>query len=152
MDPMLHDTILGLEDQTWKALTHSGAALLPFLSRDCIMLFPMGMKVSAKTSPNLDDVMMSEAFIPWRRYKLSDVEVTPLGTEAAAITYRVVATRQLVTEDDDNDNDSDDDDGDDEPQDEFRALVSSTWRKDPEAGKWLLCIQQQTPYPNDIDD
>ncbi|KAL2412537.1 hypothetical protein ABEF91_000543 [Exophiala dermatitidis] len=140
MNPLLHDTILALEDQTWKALKHSGTALLPFLSHDCIMLFPMGMKVSAKTSPNLEDVMRSEAFIPWKRYRLNDVEVTPLGTEAAIISYRVVATRQHVTEDDD------------EEQDEFRALISSTWRKDPEAGKWLMVVHQQTPYPNDIDD
>jgi hypothetical protein len=146
MEPLLHDTIVSLEDQTWKALMHSGAALLPFLSRDCIMLFPLGMKVSSKTSPNLEDVMLSEAFIPWKRYKLLDVEVTPLGTEAAVITYRAIAIRQNVTDDDD------DDDDDDERPDEFRALVSSTWRKDPEAGKWLLCVQQQTPYPNDIDD
>lgn len=109
------------------------------------MLFPLGMKVSARTSPNLDDVMMSEAFIPWRRYRLSDVEVTPLGAEAAVISYRVTATRQHITEDDEEDDA-------DEQQDEFRALISSTWRKDPEAGKWLMCLHQQTPYPNDIDD
>ncbi|EXJ85690.1 hypothetical protein A1O1_06058 [Capronia coronata CBS 617.96] len=150
MEPLLHDTILALEHQTWKALTHSGAALLPYLSRDCIMLFPLGMKVSAKTSPNLDDVMMSEAFIPWRWYKLNDVEVTALGTEAAIITYRVMAARQRLS--DNEEEEETDDDDDNQPQEQFRALVSSTWRKDPEAGKWLMCVQQQTPYPNDIDD
>lgn len=136
---MLHDLILSLEDQTWRALMDSGSALLPFLSRDCIMLFPMGMKISGKTTPNLEDVMTSEAFVPWRRYRISDVEVTPLGPAAAQISYRVMATRQHITDDDD------------ERQDEFRALISSTWKKDPEAGKWLMCVQQQTPYEDDLD-
>ena len=142
MDPMLYDTILSLEDLTWKALMESGAALLPFLSQDCIMLFPMGMKISAKTAPNLEDVMKSEAFVPWRRYKMSDVHVTPLGPEAALISYRVMATRQHITHEDDT------------TQDEFRALISSTWRKDPEAGKFLMVFHQQTPYEEitDLDD
>jgi len=155
---MLYQTILTLEDSTWRALTHTGAALLPFLSRDCIMLFPMGIKVSAKTEPSLEDVMMSEAFIPWQRYKLSDVEVTPLAPEAAIITYRVQATRQPITPDSDEDDDSDDDEDETRnkkrpettPGDDFRALVSSTWRMDPEAEKWLMCVQQQTPYQDEI--
>ncbi|KIX06776.1 uncharacterized protein Z518_04752 [Rhinocladiella mackenziei CBS 650.93] len=139
MDPMLHDTIRSLEDQTWRALMDSGAALLPFLSRDCTMFFPLGMKVSAKTSPNLEDVMRSEAFVPWKRYKMSECEVIPLGPEAALISYRVKATRQHITDDDD------------ERQDEFRALISSTWKKDLDTGKWLMCFQQQTPYEEDLD-
>jgi len=142
MDPLLYNAILSLEDQTWKALMDSGAALLPFLSPDCIMLFPMGMKISAKTRPNLEDVMKSEAFVPWRRYTMSDVQVTPLGPESALISYRVMATRQHITHDDDT------------RQDEFRALISSTWRKDPEAGKFMMVFHQQTPYEElpELDD
>ena len=79
---MLHDAVYALEDSTWKALMHSGAAMLPYLSRDCIMLFPLGMKVSAKTEPNLGEVLTSDAFVPWKRYKMSNVEVTPLGSES----------------------------------------------------------------------
>jgi hypothetical protein len=134
MDPMLHDSILALEDQTWKALMHSGVALLPFLDRDCTMLFPLGMKISAKTEPSINEVMKSEAFVPWKRYQISEPQVMQLGHEAALITYRVKATRQHITDDDD------------KRQDEFRALVSSVWKKDPEAGKWLMCFHQQTPY------
>ncbi|KIW89093.1 uncharacterized protein Z519_10578 [Cladophialophora bantiana CBS 173.52] len=136
---MLHDTILALEDSTWRALTNSGVALLPFLSRDCIMLFPLGMKVSAKTTPNLEDVMRSDAFVPWKQYQMSDVEITQLGSEAALISYRVNATRRHITDDDDM------------RQDEFKALISSTWRKDPEAGRFLMCVHQQTPYEEDLD-
>lgn len=116
----------------------SGAALLPFLSPDCIMFFPLGLKVSTRSSPNLDEVLKSEAFVPWRRYRLTDVEVVPLGPESALISYRAHATRQHITDDDD------------ERQDEFRALISSTWRKDPEAGRWLMCFHQQTPYEDEL--
>jgi len=136
---MLHETILELEDSTWRALMQSGADLLPFLSRDCIMLFPLGMKISAKTQPNLEDVMKSDAFVPWKRYKISEVEIRSLGSEAAQISYRVHATRLHITEDTDT------------RQDEFKALISSTWRKDPEAGKFLMCLHQQTPYEEDLD-
>ncbi|KIW14993.1 hypothetical protein PV08_07780 [Exophiala spinifera] len=140
MDPaMLTEMVLDLEDQTWRALMHRGVDLLPFLSADCVMLFPMGLKVSATTEPRLEDVLKSEAFVPWRRYRLSEVEVRPLGPEAAIITYRVKATRQHITPDDD-----------DERQDEFRALISSTWHKDPEAGKWVMCVHQQTPYEHEV--
>ncbi|KAK5228339.1 hypothetical protein LTR72_002222 [Exophiala xenobiotica] len=139
MDPsMLTDVILDLEDKTWRALMDTGTALLPFLSPECIMLFPMGLKISAKTEPSIEDVMKSEAFVPWRRYRLSEVEVRPLGPEAAIITYRVNATRQHITHDDD------------QRQDEFSALISSTWRKDPEAGRWLMCVHQQTPYELEV--
>jgi hypothetical protein len=136
---MLAETISALEDATWRALMHSGADLLPYLSQDCIMLFPLGLKISAKTTPNLEDVMKSDAFVPWKRYKLSEVQVTSLGSEAAQISYRVHATRQHITDDQDT------------RQDEFKALISSTWRKDPEAGNFLMCFHQQTPYDEDLD-
>lgn len=136
--PLLHDLILNLEDETWKALMDSGAALLPFLSRECVMFFPMGLKVSHTTEPNLNNVLKSEAFVPWRRYRLSEVQITPLGADAALITYRVLATRQHITDDDD------------ESQDEFRALISTVWRKDPEAGNWLMSFHQQTPYEEEL--
>jgi hypothetical protein len=94
-------TITELEDSTWKALQKDGASLIPFLSKDCIMLFPMGMKVSATTDPNLKDVMTSAAFVPWKTYEMSDVEVTSLGEDAAVITYRVKALRQEIDAPDD---------------------------------------------------
>jgi hypothetical protein len=128
----LHDTILQLEDLTWKALQKDGAALIPFLSRDCIMLFPMGMKVSATSEPNLKEVMTSEAFVPWKTYAMSDVEVTPLGPDAAAISYRVTAVREDIDAPDDGT--------------PFRALISSIWRSDPGGHGWLMVLHQQTPF------
>ena len=32
-----------LEEATWRALQQSGAAMIPFITKDCIMQFPMGM-------------------------------------------------------------------------------------------------------------
>ena len=129
--PSLHYTILELEDATWKALQKNGAALIPFLSKDCIMLFPLGMKVSATTEPDLKEVMNSDAFVPWQSYHMSDVEVTELAENAAVISYKVKAKRLAINAPDDGAS--------------FHALISSTWRKAPEAG-WLMVVHQQTPY------
>jgi len=137
MAPSLRETIIELEDQTWKALSEDGAALIPYLSHDCIMLFPMGMKVTASSEPNLKQVMTSEAFVPWETYKMSDVEVTPIGTDAAIISYRVKAFRQPL--------DSDEEDDREAPP-PFVAFIASTWRRNPHNEKWLMCFQQQTPY------
>jgi hypothetical protein len=144
--------ITELEDATWKALQKDGASLIPFLSKDCIMLFPMGMKVSATTDPNLKDVMTSAAFVPWKSYEMSDIEVTSLGEDAAVITYRVKALRQEIDAPDDGvslERELVRSLGHTEAnvkQEPFKALISTTWRKDPEIGAWLMVIHQQTPF------
>ena len=89
----LEGTIYHLEDQTWQALQQDGSKLLPFLFRDCVMQFPMGIKVSNNSDPSLKDIMLSDAFIPWLKYSLTDVIVTELGREAALITYMAEAVR-----------------------------------------------------------
>ena len=95
------------------------------------MLFPMGVKVTATSSPNLKEVMTSEAFVPWDTYDMSDATVTALGLDAALITYKVIALRPKVGAPDDG-----------QP---FRALISSIWRRSPGAN-WLMVLHQQTPY------
>jgi hypothetical protein len=127
----LHEVVYHLEDQTWRALSQSGSMLLPFLSLDCVMQFPMGLKVSATTDPSLKDIMLSDAFIPWLRYKLKDVVVTELGREAALITYHAEALRPPLEGD---------------KNVEFNALCASVWKLDAEAEKWLLCFHQQTAF------
>lgn len=134
-NPLLAE-IENLEDQTWKALSVDGKSLLPFLSDDCIFLFPYGMRVSASTEPSLKEVMTSDAFVPWRTYRMSDVVVTPVGSNGAVITYRVKARRIHA----------------DEREHSFRALVSSVWRKEATAGNWQLCAHQQTPFELEIED
>ena len=95
------------------------------------MLFPMGLKVTATSDPNLKDIMTSDAFVPWSGYKMIDVAVMGLGEDAAAITYKVKAMRPAI----------------DAPDDgaPFKALISSVWRKDAE-GDYLMVLHQQTPY------
>lgn len=135
-DP-LHDMILEKEDQTWKALQREGALLIPFLSKDCQMLFPMGVLVTATSNPNLKEVMTSEAFIPWKTYDMDQVTVTELSPDAAMITYRVTALRPKVGAPDDG-----------QP---FKALITSVWRRNPGAD-WLMVLHQQTPYSELMDD
>jgi Domain of unknown function (DUF4440) len=127
----LKDTIFQLEDQTWRALQRHGSKLLPFLSHDCVMQFPMGLKVSANSDPSLEDIILSEAFIPWLEYSLKDVEVTELGREAALVTYRAEALRPPLEGD---------------KNIEFNALCASVWRLDARTQEWRLCLHQQTPF------
>ena len=130
------EIIANLEDQTWKVLSNSGKDLLPFLSSDCMMSMPYGMQLSAASEPSLEEVMTSDAFVPWKSYRLSNVVVTPVGSEGAVINYRVKASRP-------------DPDG---KEGTFRALVASVWRKDPSSGAWQICFHQQTPYDHTPED
>ncbi|KAI5367955.1 Putative NTF2-like domain superfamily protein [Septoria linicola] len=125
----LYDQILGLEESTWRALQSNGAALVPFLTKDAIMQFPMGLKVSSKTEPSVQDILHSSAFVPWKQFKLKKVDVTPVGAEGAVISYRAIATRASADPKDTRDA-------------EFDALCSSVWRK--EGGTWMMCFHQQT--------
>ena len=125
----LHDRILDLEEQTWRALQTDGAALVPFLSKDCIMQFPMGLKVTAKTEPSVSDILHSPAFVPWKSFRLKNVDVTPVGADGAVISYRAIATRASADPKDSRDA-------------EFDALCSSVWRKD--GGSYYMCFHQQT--------
>ena len=135
----LTEMIASMEDQTWKVLSQGGAGLLPFLSTDCVMAFPFGMKISSATVPSIKDVMTSDAFLPWKSYNMSDVIVTPVGSDGAVISYKVKAMRP--------DPERPDRDA------KFRALISSVWRRTPgEGGGWLMCYHQQTPYDTEIED
>lgn len=130
--PTLEDMIITLEDHTWKAMEKDAKDLLPFLTDDCIMIFPLGLKISATSEPTLKETLMSPAYVPWSGHKMSDIDITLIGGEGAIISYKVVATKPS-------------DDGSDE-DDEFTALVSSTWRLDVDSGRLLLCHSQQTPF------
>ncbi|KJX96976.1 hypothetical protein TI39_contig593g00012 [Zymoseptoria brevis] len=127
----LYDQILDLEEQTWEALQSDGAALTPFLTKDAIFQFPMGLKVTAHTEPTVEEILHSSAFVPWKTFKLSKVDVTHVGPEGAVISYRAIATRASA-------------DPRDDQEATFDALCSSVWRL--EAGKWMMCFHQQTMY------
>lgn len=64
----LHDTILDLETATWKALQTTGSAMTPYCSKDCIMQFPLGLKLTATSKPSVQDILHSPAFVPWKTF------------------------------------------------------------------------------------
>lgn len=63
---------------------------------------------------------------------MKDVEVVEVGRQGAVITYEVRAVRPPL--------------GDGGREEDFRALISSTWKLDEESGKWTLLVHQQTPF------
>jgi hypothetical protein len=42
-----------LEEETWQALKRSGADMVPYLTKDCVMQFPLGMKLTRDTVPSV---------------------------------------------------------------------------------------------------
>ena len=124
----LETRITDLEEATWRALQKSGEAMVPFITEDCIMQFPMGMKLTRDSDPSVLDVLHSPAFVPWKSFEMLSIDVTPIGREGAVISYLVQATRPPQQE------------GDRDTQ--FDALCSSVWRWDGE--KYALCFHQQT--------
>jgi ketosteroid isomerase-like protein len=128
----LEEMIITLEDATWKVMEDNATDLQRFLTDDCIFLFAAGLKLSRDSEPTLRESLKSEAYVPWSSHKMSDIEITLIGGEGAIISYKVVATRPAI-------------DGSEE-EDEFTALVSSTWRRDEDSGHLLLCHSQQTPF------
>lgn len=118
-----------LEDETWQALKRSGADMVPYLTKDCVMQFPLGMKLTRDTVPSVQDILHSPAFVPWKSYRMSKVDVTPVGRDGAVISYLIEATRLAA-----------------EPEDDdvkFEALCCSVWRMN-EDGVFKMCLHQQT--------
>ena len=128
----LEEMIITLEDATWKVMEDNAADLQRFLTDDCVFLFAAGLKLSKDSEPTLRESLKSEAYVPWSSHKMTDIEITLIGGEGAIISYRVEATRPAI-------------DGSEE-EDLFTAWVSSTWRRDEDSGRLLLCHSQQTPF------
>lgn len=126
MTKELRTRIIDLEEATWRALQKSGEALMPFITEDCIMQFPLGMKLTDKSEPSVKDILHSKAFVPWKTFELHDIDVQPVG-DGAVISYRAQATRPPVEAG-----------GKDVP---FEALCSTVWRWDGE--KFSICFHQQ---------
>lgn len=56
----LHELIVALEQQTWRALMISGRDLLPYLSSDCCMSFAGGKIFDHKSEPALVEILMRD--------------------------------------------------------------------------------------------
>lgn len=130
----LRYTIHDLEISTWRALSKSGSALIPYVTDDCIMQFPMGMKLTSMSEPSTTDILHSPAFVPWKSFELSKVDVLPAGEGGAVISYLARATRPPAGPKQGR--------REEEEDVEFEALCSSVWRI--EGGKWKMCFHQQT--------
>jgi hypothetical protein len=128
----LEEMITVLEDATWKVMEDRATDLEKFITNDCLFLFAGGLRLGQDTKPTLRESLRSETYIPWNGHKMSDIEITLVGGDGAIITYKVEATRSPLD--------------DQEEEDVFRALVSSTWRRDEDSGRLLLCHSQQTPF------
>ena len=128
----LEEMIITLEDATWKVMEDNAADLERFITDDCIFIFAGGLKLSSDSEPTLRESLKSEAYVPWSGHKMSDIEITLIGGEGAIISYKVEATRPAVD--------------DSEEDDVFTALVSSTWRRDEDSGRLLMCHSHQTPF------
>jgi hypothetical protein len=50
---ILRRLIEDLEDETWQAVKRSGADMVPYLTEDCVMQFPLGMKLTRDTVPSV---------------------------------------------------------------------------------------------------
>lgn len=109
--------------------------MLPFITKDCIMQFPMGLKVTSTTEPSVEDILHSPAFVPWKSFELENVDVLPVGPDGAVITYLARATRPPAGREDTRDVG-------------FEALCSSVWRL--EGGKWMMCCHQQTMVSQEL--
>ena len=128
----LEEMIITLEDATWKVMEDNAADLQRFITDDCIFLFAAGLKLSKDSEPTLRESLRSEAYVPWSSHKMTDIDITLIGGDGAIISYKVEATRPAT-------------DGSDE-EDVFMALVSSTWRRDEDSGRLLMCHSHQTPF------
>lgn len=128
----LEEMIITLEDATWKVMEDNAVDLERFITDDCIFIFAGGLKLSSDSEPTLRESLKSEAYVPWSGHKMSDIEITLIGGEGTIISYKVEATRPAVD--------------DSEEDDVFTALVSSTWRRDEDSGRLLMCHSHQTPF------
>lgn len=135
--------LIDLEEATWRALQKSGDAMIPFITKDCIMQFPMGMKLTATSDPSVSDVLHSPAFVPWKSFELMDIDINPIGAvgeeTGGVVSYRVEAVRRAG---DLGGEDAPGGQGERGQEVEFNALCVSVWRWDGE--KFALCFHQQT--------
>ncbi|RMY40510.1 hypothetical protein D0865_12539 [Hortaea werneckii] len=127
----LRYTIRDLEEATWRALQKSGKAMIPYITDDCIMQFPMGMKLTADSEPSTTDILYSPAFVPWKSFELSKVDVLPVGREGAVINYLARATRPPSGPAQGRDEEEEEDV-------EFEALCSSVWRWEGSSAAMLM--------------
>lgn len=119
------EEIVFMEAQTWEALKGSGKSLVPFLTDDCVMIFPGASIFDHASKPTLREILNRPDVKPWSRYEMDEVRVVRLGPDAAMICYSVEAYRDETA---------------------YEALITSVWRRDSKQGPdWKMALHQQTP-------
>ncbi|KAF2651161.1 hypothetical protein K491DRAFT_607491 [Lophiostoma macrostomum CBS 122681] len=119
--PSLTATLCDHEHRAWSALCTSGAALLPLLSPNPVMIFPGGVVLTATSTPSLQGSLKEGTFTPWESYTLSHDESVPVGDSSGIVWYKVEAKRQGVV---------------------FKAVCSSVWTREEQT--WKMVSHQQT--------
>jgi len=122
----LRETLLRLENDGWQALCEgAGADFYGRLMReDGVMVLANGVVLDrASVTASLHEAPS------WDGYEISDVQLVPIGNEAAALLYRASAWRR-----------------DDEP---FRAVMCSVYAD--VGGRPRLALYQQTVMAGDRD-
>ena len=110
--------LLALEHGFWEAATDTDFHR-EHVADEAVMVFPYGVGAMDK---EMVVYTINANTAVWLSHEFEDVQVVPIGDEAAVITYKAIGER-----------------ADDEP---FKAFISSTYvRRD---GRWLLLFHQQT--------
>ena len=119
---MTGSELIALEEEGWRALSDGPEAATAFYERvlddAVVMLLPGGLRLDDRAT-----VIGSLAGPPWASYDLESPRVLPLGEDAAAVTYGVVARRDGAAP--------------------YSALMSSLYVR--RGGRWRLALHQQTP-------
>ena len=116
----LHQDLVELEHDAWRALATPGAAAAYYsrvLAETVLMLLPGGLVID-----NRDQVIEAMDGAPWDDFELVDERVLGLGEGAATVAYRATARRGTHV---------------------YEALFNSTYVREP--GGWRLVLHQQTP-------
>jgi ketosteroid isomerase-like protein len=119
--------VTDLEHQIWRALRENSSAVVPYLAKDCIMMFHDGEILDSQTDPSLTEYLESEELAPWASFEIYDVRVSEVDMMAAVVCYRMVAKRAV---------------GRSGALKTYHGRVSSTWRQDA-SGDWKLCVHHQ---------
>ncbi|KAH0551671.1 hypothetical protein GP486_007112 [Trichoglossum hirsutum] len=118
--------VTDMEHQAWRALRESGAAFLPYIASDCVLLLDDRQVLDSKSSPSISQ-FLEEEFKPWASYDMYDVHVVEIDMMAATICYGVTATRATRPG---------------KTPRVYQGVASSTWRQDA-GGDWKMCTHQQ---------
>jgi hypothetical protein len=114
----LTSELLQMEHRFWEAATDP-EFFGEHLADEAVMVFPYGVGAMDKAMVLYTIRANVEK---WASFELTEVQLVPIGGDAAVIAYKVTAGRS-----------------EDDP---FKAFISSTYlRRD---GRWLLVFHQQT--------